>query len=239
MGMAAVIEIIDRDVSPGIFDEVFEYLVSVDKRFSTYKKDSEITLFNEKKIAEKDLSPEMMEIFQLSEKTKKETNGYFDISHNGKIDPSGIVKGWAIHNASVMLQKKGIKNFFVEIAGDIEVGGVNSKGEKWAIGIRNPFNVNENVKVVYLSNKGIATSGNYERGAHIYIPSQNKEADDIASLTIIGPDIFEADRFATAAFAMGRDGINFIETLLGFEGYMIDNNGIATKTSGFEKYTSV
>ena len=50
---------------------------------------------------------------------------------------------------------------------------------------------------------------------------------------MIGPNIYEADRFATAAFAMGRDGILFIEELQGFEGYMIDRNGMATLTSGF------
>ena len=57
------------------------------------------------------------------------------------------------------------------------------------------------------------------------------------SLTVIGPDIYEADRFATAAFAMGMEGIEFIERLSGFEGYIITNEGIATMTSGFEQFT--
>jgi len=48
--------------------------------------------------------------------------------------------------------------------------------------------------------------------------------------------VFEADRFATAAFAMGRKGIQFIEELPGFEGYMIDAQARATYTSGFERY---
>ena len=55
---------------------------------------------------------------------------------------------------------------------------------------------------------------------------------------MVGPDIYEADRFATAAFAMGPAGINFIEQLPGLEGYMIDPNEIATYTSGFERYVS-
>jgi len=59
---------------------------------------------------------------------------------------------------------------------------------------------------------------------------------DIASITIIGPNVYDADRFATAAFAMGKRGIQFIEKLAGFEGYMIDMRGIATYTSGFERY---
>jgi thiamine biosynthesis lipoprotein len=59
---------------------------------------------------------------------------------------------------------------------------------------------------------------------------------DVLSLTVIGPNIYEADRFATAAFAMGEEGIRFIERLEGFEGYMIDRRGQATFTSGFTRY---
>jgi thiamine biosynthesis lipoprotein len=55
-------------------------------------------------------------------------------------------------------------------------------------------------------------------------------------MTVVGPNIYDADRFATAAFAMGRAGIYFIEQLAYFEGYMIDDHGIATFTSGFSQY---
>ena len=237
MGMPVVVEIVDINATRTIFDEVFNYLISIDERFSTYKKNSEITLFNEGKINERDLSVDMKEVLALSEKTKKETNGFFDILYNDKIDPSGLVKGWAIYNASLILRKYNFKNFYIEIAGDIEVAGLNKEGKKWAIGIRNPFKKEENVKVVYLSDVGIATSGTYERGKHIYNPKEKKPADEIMSMTIIGPNIYEADRFATACFAMGKKGIEFIESLSGFEGYMIDHSGIATFTSNFEKYT--
>jgi thiamine biosynthesis lipoprotein len=89
-----------------------------------------------------------------------------------------------------------------------------------------------------LSNCGIATSGTYERGQHIYNPITKKtEISDIVSLTVIGPNVFEADKFSTPAFAMGKVGIEFIESLPGFDGYMIDKDGIATMTSGFDEYT--
>ena len=57
-------------------------------------------------------------------------------------------------------------------------------------------------------------------------------------MTVIGPNVYEADRFATPAFAMGKKGIDFVENLPGLEGYMVDKDGIATMTSGFEKYTT-
>ena len=56
-----------------------------------------------------------------------------------------------------------------------------------------------------------------------------------SSLTVIGPNVYEADRFATAAFAMGREGLRFIEEQPGLEGYMIDRSGMASYTSGFDR----
>src|ERR1700676_2594850 len=84
---------------------------------------------------------------------------------------------------------------------------------------------------------GFATSGTYARGQHIYDPHhRERPIEDIVSLTVIGPDVLEADRFATAAFAMGRAGILFIEQTRDLEGYLVDRNGRATLTSGLEGY---
>lgn len=236
MGMPVVINIPNEIVSKKDIEEILFYFDYIDEKFSTYKKDSEIMKINKGKIQKKNYSEDMKLIFKLAEKTKKETNGYFDIVRNGSIDPSGIVKGFAIFEAAKKLKEKGYKNFYIEIAGDIQVYGKNEKGKNWQIGIENPFDRKEIVKVTQLTNKGIATSGTYVRGKHIYNPFTKKHADDIASITVIGPNIYEADRFATAAFAMGEKGIDFIESLRNFEGYMITKSKRALFTSGFEKY---
>lgn len=231
--MPVTIEIIDRGVSLKDINEIFRYFKYIDRKFSTYKENSEITKINRGKI--KTFSSDMKKIFKLSEKTKRQTNGFFDIKKNKQLDPSGIVKGWAIQNAAKLLKKRGLKNFYIEAGGDIQVSGKNKYGKPWKIGIRNPFNTSQIVKIVAVNNKGVATSGTYERGDHIYSP-YNNAVYDIVSLTVIGPNIYEADRFATAAFAMGENGLRFIENLKGFEGYMIDKSGMAKMTSGFEKY---
>ena len=174
---------------------------------------------------------------QLADDTRRESNGYFNINKSETIDPSGIVKGWAIYNAAGFLKNHGFHNFYVDAGGDIQVSRKNEKGERWNVGIRNPFNREEIVKVVWLENKGIATSGLYIRGNHIYNPHKPDEPImGIASMTIIGPTIYDADRFATAAFAMGEKGIQFIEKLPGYDGYMIDDKGIATMTSRFNRF---
>lgn len=239
MNMPVIIDVVDKNVTQKMFDEVFDYFIYIDEKFSTYKSNSEISKINRGEVVEENYSEDMKNIFSLSLETKKITNGYFDIKKpDGSYDPSGMVKGWAIFQAVKILEKYGMKNFYVEVAGDIEVRGHNHDGENWRVGIQNPFNKQQEiVKVLHLTNKGIATSGTYVRGGHIYNP---KDGDtiikDIVSMTVIGPNIYEADRFATASFAMGREGIKFIESLDGFEAYMIDSAGIATMTSGFNKY---
>ncbi len=130
-----------------------------------------------------------------------------------------------------------MRDFFVDAGGDIQTGGKNPDGEEWTIGIRNPFNEREIIKAVTPKGRGIATSGTYVRGQHIYDPRRpGRPIEDIVSLTVIGPDVLEADRFSTAAFAMGKDGIHFVEELPGFEGYVVDARGIATQTSGFKGF---
>lgn len=238
MGMPIEIEIVGTEVRETLV-AAFGYLISVDERFSTYKEMSEISRINRGELSLAAASPKTREVFALAEKTKKETDGYFDTRRpDGSIDPSGIVKGWAIRHTATLIQESGYENYFINAGGDIAMQGKNSENEEWSVGIRNPFNIHEIVKVVYPRGKGIATSGSYIRGDHIYNPhAPTEDLRDVVSITVIGPDVFEADRFATAAFAMGKNGIEFIEKLPGFEGYAIDAHGIATLTSGFGSYT--
>ena len=237
MGMPISVEIVDSGVTERVFDDVYNYFTHIDEKFSTYKHTSEITAINEGKLPEDQWSEEMRLVFMMSNETKRETNGFFDITTpDGKYDPSGLVKGWSIWNAAQLILKNGFKNFYVDAGGDIQPYGMNADGNPWTVGIKNPWNQDENVKVLEVTSLGVATSGTYIRGLHIYNPRTQKPIDEIVSLTVIGPNIYEADRFATAAFAMGKQSIAFIESLPGFEGHMIDTQKIATMTHGFEKY---
>lgn len=235
MGMPITVEVVAGRAKDDIA-AVFAYFKSVDKKYSTYKATSEISQINDG-LPKSEWSQEMTTVLDLCQQTKQLTNGYFDIKHDGKLDPSGLVKGWAINNAASLLLDKGVQNFYIEAGGDIQVQGNNAAHQPWAVGIRNPFNNEEVIKVVGLTSEGIATSGTYIRGQHIYNPLRPGQAlNSVKSLTVIGPTIYEADRFVTAAFAMGRSGIAFIESIPGLEGYMVDADKIATYTSGFERY---
>jgi FAD:protein FMN transferase len=237
MGMPITVHVVGTaDMTP--LELVYDYFAAIDRRFSTYRADSEITALNEGRLSDGAYSSEMREVLALAAATKQQTGGYFDIhTDSGRIDPSGIVKGWAIRNAAQLLAEAGFRDYFIEAGGDIQSAGCNDGGRPWSVGIRNPFNQKEIIKVVYPFGRGVATSGTYVRGQHIHNPrARGAPIDDIISLTVIGRDILEADRFATAAFAMGRDGIAFIERTPNLEGYLVDRAGRATLTSGFDAY---
>lgn len=236
MGMPITVEVLDPAVTVDDLDRVFTYFADIDDTFSTYKPTSAISRLNRGELSEEECGADVRTILALAEQTRRETRGYFDIWRVGRRDPSGIVKGWAIQQAVGILAAAGLRDYYVDAGGDVQVCGTRY-GAPWRVGIRNPFNRRENVKVLTLRDCGVATSGTAVRGQHIYDPhAPDMPLLDVVSLTVIGPDVYDADRFATAAFAMGREGIRFIQDLPGFEGYMIDAAARATYTSGFERY---
>jgi FAD:protein FMN transferase len=239
MGMPITVDIVDGDRAD-VVNDVFAMFEAVDRRFSLWKPDSEICAVNRGEIAMDEASAELREVVALAERTRRETDGYFDMRRpDGTIDPSGIVKGWAVRNAARLIAKAGPRDYFVDAGGDIQSSGHNRNGKAWTVGIRNPFNEHQIIKAVRPNGRGIATSGNYVRGDHIYNPLRpGEKVTGIVSLTVIGPDVLEADRFATAAFAMGRAGINFIESQDGLEGYLVDERAIATQTTGFGEFVT-
>jgi thiamine biosynthesis lipoprotein len=240
MGMPIEVAVVgETDAARAALESAFAYLTETDERFSTYKAGSEISRMNRGELALRNASAEVREIFERAEDARKRTNGYFDIRRpDGTLDPSGIVKGWAVRKAAERIRSAGFEDFFVNAGGDIASGGQNHQGGAWSVGIENPLNRAQIVKVVFPRGKGVATSGSYIRGAHIYDPHEpSRTLETVKSITVIGPDVEAADVLATAAFAMGEKGIEYIERTLDFEGYQVDAKGIATMTSGFAAYT--
>ena len=241
MGMPITVDVIEVTRLDEVHEAVYDLFTAVDQRFSTYKDTSEITRINRGELIPEQYSTEMREVLLLAEQTKQECQGFFNIIRpDGTLDPSGIVKGWAIQKAAELLHDRGYNNFSIDAGGDVQTSGVNEQGNQWSIGIRNPFIQSEIIKVVYPRNNGVATSGSYVRGSHIYNPHElGNQLTDVVSITVIGPTILDADRMATAAFAMGKRGVDFIEGLPDYAAYSIDAHGVATMTSTFEHYTSI
>lgn len=235
MGMPITLMVHDGALDTTHIEKVFTIFNDIDKKYSPYREESEVSKLNKIPKLQRHYSHELASILKLAEETKKISNGYFDVEHTGTFDPSGIVKGWAIQKAAEVVSLW-TKDFYIEAGGDIQVSGVNEEGTAWRIGIRNPFERSEHVMTVSLQDAAIATSGTAIRGAHIYDPVNEQELTSIVSVSVISPRIVDADRMATAAFAMGEKGINFLENLAGYEAYFINKDGIAIQTSGWERY---
>lgn len=240
MGMPISVEVVDAREARALVDSVFAYFAHVDEVFSTYKADSEISRINSGNLSIEATCAEVRDVYEIARQTCRVSGGYFNHQlPNGTIDPSGIVKGWAIQNATTLLKERGCENFCIDAGGDIQTCGLNANNEQWSVGIRHPFQTDKIAKVVYPHGKGVATSGTYLRGEHIYDPFTGVPVvTPFISITIIGPNINDADRFATAAFAMGKRGMHFIEAFPGYEGYAIMHDKQALVTNGFNHYTT-
>lgn len=185
-----------------VFDNVFKLFRQIDERFSPYNKESELSRFQRGEILEEDLSAEFKQIITACEQAEKMTDGYFSANFSGKFDPSGYVKGWAISEAGKVIKKSGFKMFCIGAGGDILAASNSDK--VWKIGIQDPSNKQEIIETLAIKNGAVATSGDYERGAHIINPKTGKPNKKYLSVTITGPDIITADVLATAVFASGN-----------------------------------
>ena len=198
-----------------IFAEVFGLLRQIDAQFSPYKTDSELSRFQRGEIPFKGLSSDMKKVMAACKKYEILTGGYFSAYFAGKFDPTGYVKGWAIAEAGKLIEKQGYKTYCIGIGGDILARSGGSK--EWQIGIQDPKDKTKILNKLSISNGAVATSGNYERGLHIINPKTSKPANELLSLTVIGPDIIKADVLATAAFAMGKAGVKFVDRQKGYK----------------------
>lgn len=239
MGMPIVVDIVGGDAAD--HDRVFSFFETIDRRFSTYRADSEISRINRGEISASEESGQMREVLALCEREKGRFGGYFDIrTPTGSLDPSGLVKGWAIREAAEQTLRDGFESFWIEAGGDIQSHGADETGKPWSVGIRNPFDRDTIVEAIYPHEKGVATSGTYIRGEHIYDPHTGRPVETpFLSLSVVAKDVYEADMHATAAFAMGARGIGYLEDAAGVEAYAIDRSGIATMTSGWKGLRSI
>ena len=210
------------------FSEAEKFIYRVDEVFSTYKENSTISRLKREEIEISSCSPEVQEVWALCKKAMELTEGAFNPWLKG-FDPSGLVKGWAAQKCGEIFEKYGVENSLVNAAGDLALrGGLLTGGEvtPWEIGIRNPEIKDEIVESFKINTGAIATSGSYEKGAHIYDPFTNLIAIGARSATVIGPDAAIADALATALMVSGKDGAIWFSKpeLNSYSVFVIDRN---------------
>jgi len=236
MGTVFTIDIRD----PGSWDaavaEVVAWLHRVDAVFSTYKVDSDISRLRRGEIDLADCDADVAAVLDLCVAVEAETNGYFTASWDGSVDPTGLVKGWAIERASEILRRHGSSNHSVNGGGDIQLAGESAPGAPWRVGIIDPLDRARFLTVVTGRDFAVATSGTAERGEHIVDPLRATCPAELASVTVVGPSLTRADAYATAAFAMGPEAPAWLESVPGHDGLVVFAGGGTTDTSGFARY---
>jgi thiamine biosynthesis lipoprotein len=232
MGIHVGIDVRDDRVGPGALDHAFDWLRGVDATFSTYRADSEISRLNAGALMLADAAPDVRTVLARCETLRARTRGCFDVRARGPLDPSAFVKGWAVERVTAMLVGAGAQNLCVHAGGDVRVRGERAPGLPWRVGIQHPHRRDRTAAVLRARDLAVATSGTYERGAHIVDPRTGEPPTGVLSVTVLGPDLGTADAYATAAFAMGAEGPAWTAGLDGYEALTILSDGRVLSTRG-------
>ena len=235
MGMPIVLDVRDTQPDERAIDDVFAWLRAVEERFSTYRADSEISRLNRDEIARAEAHPDVRAVLDRCDELARLTYGYFDMRYagDGTLDPSGLVKGWAVDRGAALLEQAAICNYALNAGGDIRLRGGALPAPRWSIGVEHPLQRHAIAAVLDVTDTAIATSGAYVRGDHVLDPHSHAPPRGVLSVTIVGPDLATADAFATAAFAMGTEGAAWSALLDGYEAMTILNDGRVLSTPGF------
>ncbi len=238
MGMPVTIDVRDGSADAlTAIEEAFSELRRADELFSPFLPDSAVSRINRGELDPDEAEPAVRQVLDLCRLYEVSTGGYFSPRARGELDPSGLVKGWALERAADVLERHGLGNYLVDGAGDVWARGSAGDGAGWRVGIRHPQEKDRVVRVLEISDIAVATSGIYEKGPHIVDPHTGSPETGMLSFTVVGRDILDADVFATAAFAMGLErGLGFVNSIDGYEGFAIGRDLRGTWTPGFEAY---
>ncbi|MFJ3757785.1 FAD:protein FMN transferase [Streptomyces sp. NPDC090080] len=229
MGFPVSLRVDDRDVPAGAADAVFAWLRAVDERFSPFEPDSEVRRLDRGALSRAEVSPDLAEVLALCEEYRRASGGAFDARLPGRgLDPCGVVKGWSVQRAADLLAAAGARRFVLNAGGDVV-----ASGGPWRVGVRHPERAGRLCAVLELTDGAAATSARYERGDHIVDGRTGRPATALLSLTVVAPTLTEADAVATAAFAMGADGVGWAAARPGCEVFAVDADRQVLRTAGF------
>jgi thiamine biosynthesis lipoprotein len=233
-GTVLFLDLGSDSITEGAMDAAVEsvkaFVYEVDEVFSTYKEASSVSRLRHGEISIDACPVDLQEVWRLCALARDLTGGAFDSwAVAGGFDPSGYVKGWAADRVAQILLSAGCENVQVNAAGDLTLrGGVFEKGlaGPWKIGVVNPDNRQEVLRIFEITDGAIATSGTYERSAHIFDPHTGTIAIGAKSATVLGPDGGLTDALATALMVAGEDGAGWFAQpeLAEYSAWVIDRH---------------
>lgn len=221
-------DVLGADAVESALDAAQRQLEGADHRFSHYTRESEISVW----LGGGSVSPEALADFDYvireCGRLRDESGGVFTMRdpRTGGVDTAGFVKGYAIRRAAEVLRSLGVHDFMLCVGGDTYCSGHADADRPWRVGVVDPMRSKAVAAIVELTDLAIATSGTAERGDHIW-NGRGPARSDLASFTVVGPDIAEADAFATIGFAMGESGVAWVAAHEGYRSLAIRPDGSA------------
>jgi thiamine biosynthesis lipoprotein len=211
-------------ITQGAFDLSYG---SLDKRFWNF--DRTMTALPDKETAKKAVRLINYRNIILNE---KDTTVFLN-EKGMRIGFGGIGKGYAAEQAKKVLQQEGMQSGVVNAAGDLTAWGFQKDGRPWTIGIAAPDGTQHPFSSLQITDKAVATSGNYEKFvwidgkkySHTINPKTGFPVSGIKSVTIICPNAEIADALATPVMVMGvHVGLDLINQLRDVACIIIDDN---------------
>jgi thiamine biosynthesis lipoprotein len=220
-------ETVHTDVLEAADDE----LRRLDRVFSRWRTDSDVSRLNRGEVPLRGCAPDVTDVLALCADVEAWTQGYFSARSRGGIDPTGLVKGWAVARMSRLLGEAGSSAHVVSGGGDVLV--VGSPPHRWRIGVVDPRRPGALLATLAASSLAVATSGNAERPGEIVDPFTGIPALDVWAVTVACDDIVCADAAATAAVARGEECLDWLEATPGLEALVVAADGGVRLTSRF------
>ncbi|GAB3928859.1 FAD:protein FMN transferase [Microlunatus endophyticus] len=209
--------------------EVVADLREIDRIFSTYRNDSIISRLGRGEIVLDQCPPEVGEVFGIGAEANRRSGGSFSImlptDDGPRLDPTGVVKGWAVERVSQLLTELDDVDFCLSAGGDMVCHTATEQSPPWRIGIEDPRDPTKIIAVVPVSCGAVATSGASRRGEHIVDARTGRPPTGIASVTVIADSLTRADVDATAAYALGCDAVDWLARQSGLLALVVEPDG--------------
>lgn len=211
-------------------ESCFDELRHVERIFSTYRPDSDITRVNRGEIGIDDADPSVREVADACARAESESRGLFSAHWAGGFDPTGYVKGWAVERAArrhlePLCGRAGVRAAGIGAGGDLQLFTVDAAEWTWKVGIADPLDPTRVVATVPVRNGAVATSGSAERGAHVIDPRTGSPARGVASMTVIADRLTDADLWATVGLVAGFDDLSWTARAPSHTGISVSDDG--------------
>jgi thiamine biosynthesis lipoprotein len=217
-------------VGAAAWAEALAELREADTIFSTYRDDTWISRLGRGEVALADCPAVVREVLDLGEQARQESGGAFAVRRRGAdgrsvLDPSGVVKGWAVQRAAAPLLALDDTDVCLSAGGDMVCLVADPDRPAWRIGVEDPRALERVVAIVPVRNGAVATSGSARRGAHVVDARTGLAPTALASVTVVGPDLTWADIDATCALALGPNGESWLRARPGRSAVVVRADG--------------